>query len=83
MTRDQLELANRRLSGAESFTVAPSHYLGHYVAGHLAERIGARVRLDRTRSGGISASIDLPFTVLVPDPGEAPPVPNLKVVEPA
>ena len=28
--------ANRRLAGAESFTIAPSKYLGHYVAGNLA-----------------------------------------------
>ena len=36
MPAGDLAPANRRLAGAESFTVAPSKYLGHYVAGNLA-----------------------------------------------
>ncbi|MGM9080139.1 hypothetical protein ACTFE3_03890, partial [Campylobacter jejuni] len=30
MAPEELEQANTRLSGRESFTVAPSRYLGHY-----------------------------------------------------
>ena len=48
MSAEQLETANRRLAGQESFTVAPSRYLGHYVAGHLAS-LGIRSPLSRSR----------------------------------
>ncbi len=60
MSRDEVDAANRRLAGAESFTVAPSKYLGHYVAGNLAARHGIRVRLDSARSGGVTATVELP-----------------------
>jgi signal transduction histidine kinase len=67
MDADALEVANRRLAGAESFTVAPSKYLGHYVAGNLAARHGIVVRLQPTPGrGGITATIALPPTLLVP-----------------
>ena len=46
MAAERLAAANRRLAGAESFTVAPSKYLGHYVAGNLAARHEIHVRLD-------------------------------------
>ncbi|MGK2929109.1 MAG: sensor histidine kinase, partial [Acidimicrobiales bacterium] len=45
MSAEDLDRANRRLSGQESYTVAPSRYLGHYVAGNLATRFGISVRL--------------------------------------
>jgi hypothetical protein len=65
MTPEVLAQANRRLAGEESFTVAPSKYLGHYVAGNLAARHGIRVRLDRGPSGhGTIATIDLPRAML-------------------
>jgi HAMP domain-containing protein len=44
----EVERANRRLAGAESFTIAPSKYLGHYVAGMLAARHGIGVTLYST-----------------------------------
>ncbi|HEY8545035.1 MAG TPA: nitrate- and nitrite sensing domain-containing protein [Acidimicrobiales bacterium] len=69
MAPEELAAANRRLAGAESFTVAPSKYLGHYVSGHLARRHGARVRVDPAPTGGIVATVDLPAAALVP--GEA------------
>lgn len=65
MDDEQLEVANRRLAGEESFTVAPSRYLGHYIAGHLAAAIGLRISLDREPIGGIVARVDIPSNLLV------------------
>jgi signal transduction histidine kinase len=65
MAPAELEAANRRLSGAESFTVAPSTYLGHYVAGRLAALHGMRVRLDSGRGRGLAATVTIPPTALV------------------
>ena len=59
--------ANRRLAGAESFTIAPSKYLGHYVAGNLAARHNITVHLDNSPGNGITATIDLPPTLLTTD----------------
>jgi signal transduction histidine kinase len=68
MTPDELAVANRRLAGAESFTVAPSRYLGHYVAGHLAKRLGIAIELQPGPAGGLVARIDIPASVLVEMP---------------
>jgi signal transduction histidine kinase len=59
MEPEDLALANTRLSGEESFTVAPSRYLGHYVVGIQAQRLGARVDLIDTPTGGITARLDI------------------------
>jgi signal transduction histidine kinase len=59
--------ANRRLAGAESFTIAPSKYLGHYVAGNLAARHNIAVHLDNSPGNGITATIDIPPTILTAD----------------
>jgi signal transduction histidine kinase len=64
MAGDDLVRANRRLAGQESFTVAPSRYLGHYVAGHLASRLGVIVELHDSPAGGITARIDVPMGLL-------------------
>jgi signal transduction histidine kinase len=61
--------ANRRLAGTESFTIAPSKYLGHYVAGNLAARHGIHLQLDNSPGSGITATIDLPPGLLT---SEAP-----------
>jgi signal transduction histidine kinase len=66
--------ANRRLAGAESFTIAPSKYLGHYVAGNLAARHDIRVHLDNSPGTGITATIDIPPTLLTTDHELAAPV---------
>src|SRR4030095_96031 len=63
--------ANRRLAGAESFTIAPSKYLGHSVAGNLAARHNIQVHLHNSPGNGITATIDLPPPLLTTD--EAPP----------
>jgi signal transduction histidine kinase len=67
--------ANRRLAGAESFTIAPSKYLGHYVAGNLAARHDIHVHLDNSPGNGITATIELPQSLLTSDAplGEAVP----------
>ena len=65
-----LERANRRLAGAESFTVAPSKYLGHYVAGHLAARHGVRIHLSSPTGQGLTATITLPIGLLVSVPAD-------------
>ncbi len=65
MTDDRLAQANRRLADNESFTVAPSRYLGHYVAGKLARRVGAKVSLSTGQSGGVVATVVLPASALV------------------
>jgi signal transduction histidine kinase len=62
-----IEAANRRLAGAESFTIAPSKYLGHYVAGNLAARHGITVHLDNSPGNGITAMIRLPASLLTTD----------------
>jgi hypothetical protein len=64
MGPEDLERANRRLAGRESFTVAPSRYLGHYVAGHLASRLGVVVELHDNPAGGITARVDVPMGLL-------------------
>jgi signal transduction histidine kinase len=67
MRPDEIAQANRRLAGSEPFTVAPSKYLGHYVAGHLAARHGVQVRLQGAPGHGVTATVHLPTEVLVPE----------------
>jgi hypothetical protein len=74
MTAGDLEAANRRLAGAESFTIAPSKYLGHYVAGNLAARHGIAVRLDNSPGNGITATVNLPPTLLTTEKVTSAPI---------
>jgi signal transduction histidine kinase len=74
MSTADVEAANRRLAGAESFTIAPSKYLGHYVAGNLAARHGITVRLDHSPGNGITATVHIPPTLLTTDPVTTAPV---------
>jgi signal transduction histidine kinase len=87
MSPDELDRANRRLAGAESFTIAPSKYLGHYVAGNLAARHNIRVSLHSAPGTGITATVSMPPTLMstneqtslppvqsqIPGPADAPP----------
>lgn len=69
--------ANRRLAGEESFTVAPSRYLGHYVAGRLAQRVGVRAQLVDSTRRGVTVEVLVPDAQLEangPEPIEAPPL---------
>ncbi len=74
MAAKDVTAANRRLAGAESFTVAPSKYLGHYVAGNLAARHDINVRLDTSPGQGITATLTLPPTLLTTDQVTSAPV---------
>jgi signal transduction histidine kinase len=74
MTAADIEAANRRLAGAESFTIAPSKYLGHYVAGNLAARHGIAVRLDNSPGNGVTATVHIPPTLLTTDAVTSAPV---------
>ncbi|MDZ7675231.1 MAG: ATP-binding protein [Acidimicrobiales bacterium] len=76
MTPESLEQANRRLSGAESYTVAPSRYLGHYVAGNLAERLGVGVALQDSPAGGVTAIVRVPKSLVVDAAGDQEPPRN-------
>jgi signal transduction histidine kinase len=67
MSPAEVDQANRRLAGAEVFTVAPSKYLGHYVAGRLAARHGIQVQLHRTPVGGVTVTVHVPASALLPD----------------
>jgi signal transduction histidine kinase len=71
MSPEEIALANRRLAGVESYTMAPSKYMGHYVTGRLAARHGITVRLrDNSPGRGTTATIDIPASLLT---AEAPP----------
>jgi signal transduction histidine kinase len=83
MSAQDVGQANQRLAGRESFAVAPSQYLGHYVAGVIARRHDITVRLDSPGHRGTTATVTLPSSLLS-SPGEssavvpayaAPPVP--------
>ena len=67
MPAADVEAANRRLAGEESFTIAPSKYLGHYVAGNLAARHDITVHLDNSPGNGITATVRLPASLLTTD----------------
>src|SRR5262249_62008507 len=78
MSQEMLALANARLRGEEDFVVAPTRFLGHYVVGRLAQRLGAEVQLSPSPVSGITARVLLPADVLAevgtgpfPRPGAA------------
>ena len=68
MSAGALARANAKLRGDERFEVAPTRFLGHYVVGRLAERIGARVGVSGAPAAGTTARIELPAE-LVHSPG--------------
>ncbi|HEX6418127.1 MAG TPA: ATP-binding protein, partial [Acidimicrobiales bacterium] len=74
MAEVDIAAANRRLAGAESFTIAPSKYLGHYVAGNLAARHGIGVRLDNSPGNGITATILVPPSLLTDEAVTSAPI---------
>ncbi len=64
MSPDQLAIANARLRGEADFLVAPTRYLGHYVVGRLARRLGVEVELTVSPVSGIVARLLLPETLV-------------------
>jgi Histidine kinase-, DNA gyrase B-, and HSP90-like ATPase len=72
MSPEEIATANRRLAGVESFTIAPSKYLGHFVTGNLAARYDIVVRLHNSLGGGTTATVELPASLLTPDGAHEP-----------
>jgi anti-sigma regulatory factor (Ser/Thr protein kinase) len=68
MTAEELARSNARLAGRETFLIAPTRFLGHYVVGTLAARLGAQVELRPTQGQdgavGVTAYIALPATLV-------------------
>jgi anti-sigma regulatory factor (Ser/Thr protein kinase) len=79
MQPEEMAVANTRLAGAESFTVAPSRYLGHYVVGLHARRLGLTVTLRDTPRGGVTAQIETAAMIAGTEPE---PEPKAKVATP-
>jgi signal transduction histidine kinase len=77
MTPDDIERANQRLAGSESFTVTPAKYLGHYVTAVLAARHGIKVRLQGSVVVGIAALVELPASLITDRRATPPPPPAL------
>jgi signal transduction histidine kinase len=73
MSREQLAKANARLRGEEDFIVAPTRFLGHYVVGRLAERLGIEVELTVSPVSGIVGRLLLPAEILADGPAVARP----------
>ena len=72
MSKDQLAKANARLRGEEDFIVAPTRFLGHYVVGRLAQRLGIEVELTVSPVSGIVARLLLPVEILSENKPETP-----------
>ncbi|MFI6957076.1 nitrate- and nitrite sensing domain-containing protein [Nocardia sp. NPDC050408] len=64
MPVDQLAEANARLRGETDFIVASTRYLGHYVVGRLARRLGIDVELNVSPVSGIVARLLLPAGII-------------------
>ncbi|WP_280265602.1 sensor histidine kinase, partial [Nocardia wallacei] len=64
MSAEQLADANARLRGEADFLVAPTRFLGHYVVGRLARRLGIEVELMVSPVSGVVARLLLPGTLL-------------------
>ncbi|MGW5440667.1 sensor histidine kinase [Nocardia asteroides] len=64
MPAEQLAEANARLRGEQDFIVASTRYLGHYVVGRLAGRLGIDVELATSPVSGIVARLLLPSSLL-------------------
>ncbi|WP_406238167.1 nitrate- and nitrite sensing domain-containing protein [Nocardia sp. NBC_01009] len=80
----QLAAANARLRGEQDFVVAPTRYLGHYVVGRLAQRLGIDVELIVSPVSGIVARLLLPANILAGDRDRHPAPPaGRTVAEPA
>jgi signal transduction histidine kinase len=77
MSPEEMAEANRRLAGTESPTVAPSRYLGHYVAGHLAARHGIAIQLQDGPVGGVTAKVFVPAALVDEAPTSALVLPAL------
>jgi anti-sigma regulatory factor (Ser/Thr protein kinase) len=64
MSDEELARANARLRGEESFLLAPTRFLGHYVVGQLAQQMSADVQMAPSPVTGVTARVMLPASVL-------------------
>ncbi|WP_405132879.1 nitrate- and nitrite sensing domain-containing protein [Nocardia sp. NBC_01388] len=80
MPPDQLAIANARLRGEADFLVAPTRFLGHFVVGRLAQRLGIEVELTVSPVSGVVARLFLPEALLGDQP--QPVLPELPAAEP-
>ncbi|MEC3915720.1 sensor histidine kinase [Nocardia sp. CDC160] len=64
MSAEQLAQSNAKLRGEQDFIVASTRYLGHYVVGRLAQRLGISVELQASPVNGIVARLTLPPELL-------------------
>ncbi|HEX3780041.1 MAG TPA: nitrate- and nitrite sensing domain-containing protein [Pseudonocardiaceae bacterium] len=64
MSPGELAVAQARLRDEENFMVAPTRFLGHYVVGRLANRLGVRVDLSESPVTGLTARLLLPTDLL-------------------
>ncbi|MBF6172014.1 nitrate- and nitrite sensing domain-containing protein [Nocardia blacklockiae] len=72
MPAEQLAEANARLRGEAEFLVAPTRFLGHYVVGRLARRLGIDVELTVSPVSGVVARLMLPASLLAETPAAQP-----------
>ncbi|BAW09221.1 sensor histidine kinase [Nocardia seriolae] len=72
MPAEQLATANARLRGEADFLVAPTRFLGHFVVGRLAQRLGIEVELTVSPTSGVVARILLPAELLGDPNAQAP-----------
>ncbi|WP_116022609.1 sensor histidine kinase [Thermomonospora umbrina] len=72
MAPEALATANARLRAEQSFLVAPTRDLGHYVVGRLAERLGIEVWLHDSPLNGVTARVVLPADLLETPRADAP-----------
>ncbi|MFJ4650917.1 nitrate- and nitrite sensing domain-containing protein [Nocardia sp. NPDC088792] len=64
MPADQLAISNARLQGKADFLVAPTRFLGHWVVGRLAKRLGIDVELNISPTSGVVARLNFPPELL-------------------
>lgn len=65
MSETDLASANARLRGEQQFLAAPARFLGHYVVGALAERLGVEVSVSASPVSGVTALVTVPIALLV------------------
>jgi anti-sigma regulatory factor (Ser/Thr protein kinase) len=65
MKPEDLAQANARMRGEESFLLAPTRYLGHWVVGKLAQQMSVDVQLTQSPVVGTTARVILPPSILV------------------
>ncbi|MFG2073518.1 sensor histidine kinase [Nonomuraea maritima] len=70
MTQEELVQANERLSDAPTVDVSVSRRMGLFVVARLAHRHGIRVQLRPHGSGGLTAMVLIPESLLGSQPGQ-------------